>query len=54
MTPASAGGGLQISLSGGCQSPTEIYAPRGCVGIRKGVLSADADPNPSPSLASET
>ena len=69
MTPASIGGGQQISLSGGCQSPTEIYAqlhnaPQehcyACIGTRGCALdsvwkmSADADPNPAQSLASET
>ena len=42
------------SLSGGFQSPTEINAPRGCAGIRLGIMSAYADPNLAPSLASET
>ena len=41
-------------LSGGLQSPTKINAPRGCAGIRFGIMSASADPNPAPSLASET
>ena len=41
-------------LSGGFQSPTEINAPRGCAGIRICTMSAYADPNPAPSLASET
>ena len=36
------------SLSGGLQSPTEINAPRGCAGIRLGIMSAYADPNPAP------
>ena len=41
------------SLSGGLQAPTEINAPRGCAGIRLGIMSAYADPNPAPILASE-
>ena len=31
-----------------------INAPRGCAGIRRSIMSADADPNPAPRLASES
>ena len=34
--------------------PHLINAPRGCAGIRRSVMSADADPNPAPRLASES
>ena len=34
--------------------PHLLYAPRGCAGIRIGIMSAKADPNPAPRLASES
>ena len=40
MTPASIGGEKQIRISGGCHLPL-IYAPRGCAGIRKRMMSAE-------------
>ena len=35
-------------------TPHLINAPRGCAGIRRSIMSADADPNPAPRLASES
>ena len=34
--------------------PHLIYAPRRCAGIQIGIMSAKADPNPAPRLASES
>ena len=59
--PASAGGGFPLPTEINAQlhnAPLEhCYAclsTRGCEGIRFGILSAYAEPNPAPSLASET
>ena len=53
MTSASTDGGLEFCLSGGCQSHWDIRSTR----MRRDSvckMSADADPNPAPSLASKT
>ena len=54
MTPASIGGGNKPVSVAGVNPPLRYTLREGCAGIRFGIMSADADTNPAPSLASET
>ena len=49
MSPSSIGGGQKETFSGGVQSPSELYAPRGCAVILRGMCQ-QADQNHAPSL----